>query len=101
MWIDHCARGVAVALRAPPACRQDRGSGGPDATGEWFTRLTVAWQDIDNSQRAAHALQSSFHPNAAGYAAFAKCLSAFLPTTNAAASCLPGPNGVLNPAPTG
>jgi hypothetical protein len=75
-------------------------SGGDKATGEWFTRLTVAWQDISNTQRAGHALQSSFHPNAAGYTAFAKCLSAFLPTTNQAATCLPGSDGVLHPAPT-
>ncbi|HJP78085.1 MAG TPA: GDSL-type esterase/lipase family protein [Pseudonocardiaceae bacterium] len=75
-------------------------SGGNAAKGEWFTRLTVAWQDVNNSQRAAHALQSSFHPNAAGYAAFAQCLSAFLPTTNQAAACLPGQDGVLHPAPT-
>lgn len=75
-------------------------SGGDKATGEWFTRLTVAWQDISNTQRAGHALQSSFHPNAAGYTAFARCLSAFLPTTNQAATCLPGSDGVLRPAPT-
>jgi hypothetical protein len=75
-------------------------SGGDKATGEWFTRLTVAWQDISNTQRAGHALQSSFHPNAAGYTAFARCLSAFLPTTNQAATCLPGSDGVLHPAPT-
>lgn len=74
-------------------------SGGDGARGEWFTRLTVAWQDISNSDRAAHSLQSSFHPNAAGYAAFARCLSAFLPTTNPSATCLPGPDGVLRPAP--
>ncbi|HEX3779176.1 MAG TPA: GDSL-type esterase/lipase family protein [Pseudonocardiaceae bacterium] len=75
-------------------------SGGPKATNEWFTRLTVAWQDLDNSQRAGHALQSSFHPNAAGYAAFGSCLSAFLATTDPSAACLPGPNGTLHPAPT-
>lgn len=75
-------------------------SGGNGAKGEWFTRLTVAWQDIDNADRAGHSLQSSFHPNAAGYAAFAQCLSAFLPTTNSAASCLAGSDGVLRPAPT-
>ncbi len=75
-------------------------SGGSGARGEWFTRLTVAWQDISDSQRAAHSLQSSFHPNAAGYAAFAQCLSAFLPTTNSSATCLPGRDGVLRPAPS-
>ena len=74
-------------------------SGGNAATGEWFTRLTVAWQDISNQQRAGHALQSSFHPNAAGYRAFAQCLSSFLPTTNTSATCLPGSDGVLHPAP--
>lgn len=74
-------------------------SGGSGAKGEWFTRLAVAWQDVNNSQRAAHALQSSFHPNAAGYAAFARCLSEFLPTTSSNAICLSTPNGLLNPAP--
>ncbi|HEY4019413.1 MAG TPA: hypothetical protein VGM75_12045 [Pseudonocardiaceae bacterium] len=86
---------LAAAGAGHEAC-----SGGSGAKGEWFTRLTVAWQDVNNSQRAAHALQSSFHPNAAGYAAFAGCVSAFLPTTSSAASCLPGPSGALNPAPT-
>ncbi len=74
-------------------------SGGNGAKGEWFTRLTVAWQDITNADRAGHSLQSSFHPNAAGYAAFGQCLSEFLPTTNSSAACLPGSDGVLRPAP--
>ncbi len=75
-------------------------SGGAKATNEWFTRLTVAWQDLSNARRAGHALQSSFHPNAAGYAAFGGCLTAFLATTNQSAACLPGPDGTLHPAPT-
>jgi hypothetical protein len=74
-------------------------SGGAKASNEWFTRLTVAWQDINNTQRAGHALQSSFHPDAAGYAAFGGCVTAFLATTGPAAACLAGPDGALHPAP--
>jgi lysophospholipase L1-like esterase len=73
-------------------------SGGATATGEWFTRLTIVWTDLQSDNRAAHALQQSFHPNAAGYAAFAGCLAGFLGTTDQAASCLPGPDGTLHPA---
>lgn len=65
---------------------------------EWFTRLTVAWQDISNQQRVGHALQESFHPNARGQAAFANCLSQFLATNDPAATCLAGRDGVLHPA---
>jgi lysophospholipase L1-like esterase len=73
-------------------------SGGNDKSTEWFTRLTVAWQDITDNQRVGHALQESFHPNARGNAAFGNCLAQFLATTDRAASCLPGTNGVLHPA---
>lgn len=73
-------------------------SGGSNAAGEWFTRLTVAWQDITNQQRVDHALQQSFHPNAAGQAAFGECLGEFLATSDKSAACLPGGRGVLHPA---
>jgi lysophospholipase L1-like esterase len=72
--------------------------GGNDTSNEWFTRLTVAWQDISNQQRVGHALQESFHPNARGQAAFAGCLSQFLATGDQAAACLAGAAGVLHPA---
>lgn len=56
---------------------------------EWFTRLTVNWQDFQDNARYAHAVQQSFHPNAAGYAAFARCVSAFLATTQRQGICTP------------
>jgi len=74
--------------------------GGTNTSNEWFTRLTVAWQDITNQQRIGHALQESFHPNARGQAAFGGCLSQFLATTDRSAACLAGANGVLHPAST-
>lgn len=73
-------------------------SGGKRTDNEWFTRLTVAWQDVTNSQRVSHALQASFHPNARGAAAFGDCLGQFLATTDRAAACLAGRNGELHPA---
>ena len=73
-------------------------SGGTSDANEWFTRLTIAWQDITNQQRVSHALQQSFHPNARGQAAFGDCLAQFLATTDRAAACLPGARGVLHPA---
>lgn len=73
-------------------------SGGRSAANEWFTRLTIAWQDINNQQRAGHVLQASFHPNARGYAAFGGCLGQFLATRDRAAACLAGRDGVLHPA---
>jgi hypothetical protein len=73
-------------------------SGGKNSGNEWFTRLTVAWQDITDTQRVGHALQESFHPNARGNAAFGNCLGQFLTTSDKAASCLAGANGVLHPA---
>ena len=73
-------------------------SGGSNPGNEWFTRLTVAWQDLKTDNRASHALQESFHPNARGHAAFAGCLAAFLTSTEPAASCLAGADGTLHPA---
>jgi hypothetical protein len=72
--------------------------GGTNTSNEWFTRLTVAWQDLSDAQRVGHALQESFHPNARGQAAFGNCLSQFLTTDYRAAACLAGVGGVLHPA---
>jgi hypothetical protein len=73
-------------------------SGGKDASDEWFTRLTVAWQDVTDKRLVGHALQASFHPNALGAAAFGDCLSQFLAIADQAAACLAGRGGVLHPA---
>ena len=67
---------------------------------EWFARLAVRWSDLQDDDRAGHALQESFHPNAAGHAEFGRCLGEFLRTTDRAAACLPGADGRLHPAPT-
>ncbi len=73
-------------------------SGGRSDANEWFTRLTISWQDIADKDRITHALQQSFHPNARGQAAFGDCLGQFLATTDKAAACLPGAKGLLHPA---
>ncbi|GAA3438887.1 GDSL-type esterase/lipase family protein [Kutzneria kofuensis] len=62
---------------------------------EWFTRLTVNWGDFQDNNRYAHALQQSFHPNAAGYTAFARCMSQFLTLTQRQAACVPDGHGSL------
>lgn len=71
------------------------GDGHEACTGgqEWFTRLTVNWQDFQDAARYAHALQQSFHPNAAGYTAFARCMSQFLTLTERQAACVPDGHG--------
>lgn len=73
-------------------------SGGQDASSEWFSRLTVDWHDLLKDNRAPHALQGSFHPNARGYRQFARCLTEFLGTTARRAACLPGADGTLHAA---
>ncbi|AHH97790.1 GDSL-type esterase/lipase family protein [Kutzneria albida] len=62
---------------------------------EWFTRLTVNWNDFQDNARYNHALQSSFHPNAKGYTAFAGCMSKFLATDQKSAACVPDGKGGL------
>jgi GDSL-like Lipase/Acylhydrolase family len=73
-------------------------SGGKNPANEWFTRLSVDWQDLTDADRAGHALQSSFHPNASAQAAFGRCLAQFVGTTDRAATCLPDKSGTLHPA---
>ncbi|WP_051166358.1 GDSL-type esterase/lipase family protein [Amycolatopsis orientalis] len=74
-------------------------SGGPNLATEWFTRLTLHLNDLTQVDRATHALQESFHPNAAGHAAIADCLTDFLTTQQGNASCLAGPDGKLHAVP--
>jgi lysophospholipase L1-like esterase len=74
-------------------------SGGDDASEEWFTRFTVRWDDLKEVERATHAVQESFHPNAAGHEQFARCMSEFLATNDREAACLEGEDGNLHAAP--
>lgn len=74
-------------------------SGGHDPGAEWFTRLTVRWDDLGDVERASHAAQESFHANIAGHAQFARCLSEFFVATDPAAACREGEDGNLHPAP--
>lgn len=75
-------------------------SGEQSADSEWFTRFTVKWNDLKVVERASHALQESFHPNAAGHEQFARCASEFLATADPAAACLKGQDGNLHAAPS-
>ncbi|WIX76189.1 GDSL-type esterase/lipase family protein [Amycolatopsis carbonis] len=74
-------------------------SGGANPASEWFTRLTLHLNDLGQTDRAQHALQESFHPNAAGHAAIADCLSEFLAGRDGNAACLSGPDGKLHAVP--
>jgi GDSL-like Lipase/Acylhydrolase family len=71
-----------------------------DPNHEWFRRLAVQWSDLHSDERATHALQESFHPNANGYAQFGRCLGEFLNTFDQAAACLAGNDGNLHAATT-
>ncbi|RZS43754.1 GDSL-like lipase/acylhydrolase family protein [Herbihabitans rhizosphaerae] len=71
-----------------------------EPTREWFRRLAVSWQDLNDDQRAGHALQESFHPNALMHAEIGRCLSEFLATSERRAACLLGGDGQLHAAPS-
>jgi hypothetical protein len=75
------------------ACSSER-----DPDREWFRRLAVHWTDLQHDDRATHALQESFHPNATGHKQFGQCLAEFLTTTDRAAACLPARDGNLHAA---
>jgi lysophospholipase L1-like esterase len=75
------------------ACSSER-----DPRREWFRRLAVQWNDLQKDERATHALQESFHPNAAGHKEFGECLAEFLTTDDRAAACLPDRSGDLHAA---
>jgi lysophospholipase L1-like esterase len=70
-----------------------------DPANEWFSRLTLQLRDLGQVDRASHALQESFHPNANGHAQIANCLNEFLVSRGGNASCLSGPDGKLHAAP--
>jgi lysophospholipase L1-like esterase len=65
---------------------------------EWFRRLAVQWNDLQKDDRATHALQESFHPNAAGHKELGECLAEFLTTVDRAGACLADKNGNLHAA---
>lgn len=68
---------------------------GQRAGGEWFNRLKIDWQDLQFAGRANHSIASSFHPNAAGQRAFAKCLTEFVAGERQRAECVPGQSNDL------
>ncbi|WAL69019.1 GDSL-type esterase/lipase family protein [Amycolatopsis cynarae] len=86
---------LSRAGRGHEAC-----SGGADPSTEWFSRLVLRLGDLNYADRASHALQESFHPNANGHAQIGRCLTEFLATEMPSAACLPGAGGDLHPAAT-
>ncbi|WP_431873389.1 GDSL-type esterase/lipase family protein [Amycolatopsis sacchari] len=86
---------LSRAGRGHEAC-----SGGADPGKEWFSRLTLRLNDLTDADRAGHALQESFHPNANGHAEIGRCLTEFLATALPSAACLAGSDGDLHAAAT-
>ncbi|TCP50956.1 GDSL-like lipase/acylhydrolase family protein [Tamaricihabitans halophyticus] len=86
---------LSRSARGNEAC-----SGGADDSTEWFTRLTVQWEDLNDEERVQHVLQESFHPNARGAAQFGRCLSDFLNNTDDQAACLKDQKGQLRAVAT-
>jgi len=74
-------------------------TGGDDPSSEWFTRLTVRWDDLRDEVRASHAAQESFHANKEGHRQIGRCVSEFLAMPEPRAACLPGDDGDLHAAP--
>ncbi|HEX6346199.1 GDSL-type esterase/lipase family protein [Umezawaea sp.] len=70
-------------------------TGGGKPESEWFTRLTVDFDGLRDQDRASHALQESFHPNARGHEQVGRCLSEFLATTAKTAACVVDDKGAL------
>lgn len=75
-------------------------TGGKNADSEWFTRLTVRWDDLNDVVRASHAAQESYHPNRAGHAQVARCVTEVLNMAEPRAACLEGDDGNLHAAPS-
>ncbi|GAA3856726.1 GDSL-type esterase/lipase family protein [Saccharothrix violaceirubra] len=73
--------------------------GGDRPETEWFTRLTVDFEGLRDDERARHVFQESFHPNALGHDQVARCVTAFLRTTDQAARCAAGQDGDLTAVP--
>jgi hypothetical protein len=64
----------------------------PDPTQEWQRRLTVDPQAFAYgglSAAAYHVAAESFHPSAAGHAAFAGCVGEFVRSALPTAACVP------------
>ncbi|MGH3517177.1 MAG: GDSL-type esterase/lipase family protein [Haloechinothrix sp.] len=74
-------------------------SGGDDPRSEWFSRLTVRWNDLGDTYRAPHAVQESFHTNIAGHVQFGRCLTEFLASTSGSAACVVGSDDTLHAVP--
>lgn len=64
---------------------------------EWISRLTLDFELLQEDTTALRAVQESFHPNAAGHAAIAGCLSEFLRSPRPEAQCLTDRDGELRP----
>jgi hypothetical protein len=75
-------------------------SGGANPVKEWFSRLALQLHDLSDVDRAPHALQESFHPNANGHAQIGHCLTEFLDTDLPSAACLVGADGNLHATAT-
>jgi lysophospholipase L1-like esterase len=75
-------------------------SGGADPGKEWFSRLTLRLNDLTDPARASHAVQESFHPNAAGAVQIGHCLTEFLATALPTSACLTGADGNLHSTAT-
>jgi lysophospholipase L1-like esterase len=71
-------------------------SGGANPDTEWFSRFSIQFGDLTKADRATHAVQSSFHPNATGHAQFGRCLTEFVATPAPSASCVEGSDGNLH-----
>ena len=85
---------LSQAGRGHEACTD----GSRDGGNEWFTRLTVDWKGTkEDENRASHAMQESFHANAAGHAQLGRCLGEFLAGDAPAASCVADERGNLRP----
>lgn len=71
-------------------------TGGKDPSSEWFTRLTVEWDNLSKVDRAGHAIQESFHPNRRGHAQYGRCLTEFFAMDTETGACTAGEDGQLH-----
>ncbi|MBK0866911.1 hypothetical protein INP57_08850 [Saccharopolyspora sp. HNM0986] len=105
-FLDLSRAGVGHEACTGPSPQQGQpqqvppGQASPAGQGEeWFTRLTVDWESLQYDDRAPHAMQESFHANAAGHAQLGGCLSQFLNDDARRAACLPDRRGDLQAVP--
>lgn len=71
-------------------------TGGKDPSSEWFSRLTVEWDNLNKVERAGHAIQESFHPNRRGHAQFGRCLTDFFAMNSETGACTADEDGELH-----